>query len=356
MEVSHSNSIKGRSHNGRSAFFSLSFWALSIYLFAKVFQLGESLDKIDWYFSILFHISIVLTVYLNLRWLIPRHLQKRQFLAYAFTFIAVLGFGTFLNQLTFAYLADWIFPGYYFIAYLEFWEIALYIGFYLIITGLIKLSNDWFIAENERQRAEKREKERLDEELRALKGQINPHFLFNNLNLLYSLSMRKADELPELIVQLSDLLRYVLYQSNTDKVKLAQEVKLVSDYIALSRKRMSEKADVKWQIDIEDEERMLPPLLFLPIVENGFKHGIFNRRDEAQLTLTLTQRGNSLKFVAENPIAESREGKQEEGGVGLDNLHRRLERLFPGGHQLRIREEKGYFRLELQIDLDQCAV
>lgn len=190
----------------------LLFWSVSVFALARFFQLGEQLQRIDWMYSLLFHISIILPVAINLHWLMPLHLQKRKFVAYAFTLAANWGMGIFLNELIFDYLAERIFPGYYFIAYLEFWEIGLYIGFYLLLTALIKLSSDWFKAENQRLEVEKRAKEQLDEELRALKAQINPHFLFNNLNMLYSQAVRKVEGLPEHILQLSDLLRTLVKQ------------------------------------------------------------------------------------------------------------------------------------------------
>lgn len=333
----------------------ISFWGLSIFLFAKAFQLGEELATIDWYFSLLFHISLIATVTINVRLLIPRHLQKRNFVAYAFTFLASIGFGIFLNQLTFDFIADWIFPEYYFISYLEFWEIGLYVLAYVILASLLKLSLDWFRSENQRLQAEKKEKERLDEELRALKAQINPHFLFNNLNLLYGMSVRKADELPDLIIQLSDLLRYVMYQTNSPKVSLSSEIKMIEDYISLSKKRMHEDSEISWTYEAENEELPIPPLLFLPLVENGFKYGIFAQTKGAQLKMKMVHSGDFITFETSNPLAPET-GRRKEGGVGLSNLRRRLTRLFPNGHELIISEHDENFTVKMKIDITQCVV
>lgn len=334
----------------------LIFWLISIFALARFFQIGDELERIDWYFSLLFHIPIVLAVYVNLLILIPKHLQKRQFIPYIFTFMADLGMAVFLHDITFDVLADWIFPDYYFISYLEFWEIAIYIGFYLIITSLVKLSNDWFKAENERQKGELREKERLDEELRALKAQINPHFLFNNMNLLYSLAVRKAKELPDLIIQLSDLLRYVLYQTNSPKVSLESETKMIDDYIALSKKRMREDSMVNWNFSVENKALMIPPLLFLPLVENGFKYGIFAQTDSTNLKLSLDQKSDELVFRTENRMPSYLENKQNEGGVGLSNLRKRLERLYPNAYSLDVSENDGVFEVQMTLKLSSCVV
>lgn len=331
----------------------LLFWMASVFALARFFQLGDQLERIDWYFSLLFHISIVLPVTINLHWLMPLHLQKRRFVAYSFTLFAVWGMGIFVNEMVFDFLAEKIFPGYYFIAYLEFWEIALYIGFYLLLTSLIKLSGDWFKAENQRLEVEKRAKEQLDEELRALKAQINPHFLFNNLNLLYSQALRKVDGLPEHILQLSDLLRYVLYQTNSNKVHLADEIKMIEDYLALSRRRMREDASIHWHYEVDDEQVEIPPLLFLPLVENGMKYGIFEQTQPATLALQMLQKGTILQFSTSNALPEH---PVKSGGVGLDNLRRRLQRLYPEAHRLEVRQEATNFHVTMELDLLRCVV
>lgn len=331
----------------------LLFWSVSVFALARFFQLGEQLQRIDWMYSLLFHISIILPVAINLHWLMPLHLQKRKFVAYAFTLAANWGMGIFLNELIFDYLAERIFPGYYFIAYLEFWEIGLYIGFYLLLTALIKLSSDWFKAENQRLEVEKRAKEQLDEELRALKAQINPHFLFNNLNMLYSQAVRKVEGLPEHILQLSDLLRYVLYQTNSHQVKLAEEIKMIDDYIALSLRRIHQDAAIDWKCEIEDDQLELPPLLFLPLVENGIKYGLLEHTRATVLKMELVQQGQVLQFSTFNEVPEYRVG---EGGVGLENLRRRLQRLFPDAHRLEILREGPTFRVLMEIDCARCVV
>ena len=236
-----SESIQTKTGKGSpwvSLFQFLLFWSASVVLIARVFRIGNEWDTIDWLFSLLFHLSLIPAVAVNGHLLIPRLLQQRRFALYFFGFSSTIGASILIHHWVISHLADWIFPGYYFISYLKWWEIGLYVLAYLVVTGLFQLSVDYFRSERLRGQQEQMEKELLDDELNALKAQINPHFLFNNLNLLYSLSIKKAEDLPDHIVQLSDLLRYVMYQTNQPLVRMDAELKMIDDYIALSQKRM----------------------------------------------------------------------------------------------------------------------
>ena len=324
-------------------------------LIARVFRIGYEWNTIDWLFSLLFHFSLIPSVAINRHLLIPRLLQQRRFPLYFLGFCSALGASILIHHWVMSHLADKIFSGYYFISYLKWWEIGLYVLAYLVVTGLFQLSVDYFRSERLRGQQEQMEKERLDDELNALKAQINPHFLFNNLNLLYSLSIKKSDDLPDHILQLSDLLRYVMYQTNQSLVRLDAELKMIDDYIALSRKRIHSESQIKWAHELVQNDMEIPPLLFLPLVENGIKHGFLEQRGAVDLRMDLVQKGNILIFSSVNARAKAKTDDSL-GGMGLSNLSKRLDRLFPKGHHLEAEERGEQFVVRMELNLDKCAV
>jgi hypothetical protein len=189
-------------------------------------------------------------------------------------------------------------------------------------------------------------KEKSETELSLLKQQINPHFFFNTLNNLYALSITKDKQTPEVILQLSELMRYTIYKGKEESVKLAEEVKYIEDYIQLQQIRLHKNLDFKFEKEIEDASIDIPPLLFINLVENAFKHGIEPAEGDCFLHLSLQTDENELVFICKNSI----EGKSEETqGVGLKNLRRRLELRFPNLHRLEVEKSKQDYCVSLTI-------
>jgi LytS/YehU family sensor histidine kinase len=131
---------------------------------------------------------------------------------------------------------------------------------------------------------------------------------------------------------------------------------MIDDYIALSKKRMREDSMVNWNFSVENKALMIPPLLFLPLVENGFKYGIFAQTDSTNLKLSLDQKSDELVFRTENRMPSYLENKQNEGGVGLSNLRKRLERLYPNAYSLDVSENDGVFEVQMTLKLSSCVV
>lgn len=191
-------------------------------------------------------------------------------------------------------------------------------------------------------------KEKSETELSLLKQQINPHFFFNTLNNLYALSITKDKQTPEVILQLSELMRYTIYKGKEESVKLSEEVKYIEDYIQLQQIRLHKNLDFKFEKEIEDASIEIPPLLFINLVENAFKHGIEPAEGDCFLHLSLKADDNELVFSCKNSI----EGKSEEpAGVGLKNLKRRLELRFPKRHNLQLLEKLNQYDAQLKINL-----
>jgi sensor histidine kinase YesM len=187
-------------------------------------------------------------------------------------------------------------------------------------------------------------------ELNYLRSQTNPHFLFNTLNNIYSLSRDKSDLAPESILRLSKLLRFMLYETGGDYIAIEQELKIISDYIALEKLRYDESLRINFNYDIEDMKQALPPLLLIPLVENAFKHGVSETRNQPFVDIHLSVKNRQLKFVVKNstetPVAEA--GVRE--SIGLSNLRRQLELLYKE-YELSALPANSVFTAILRINL-----
>lgn len=186
-----------------------------------------------------------------------------------------------------------------------------------------------------------------DQELSYLKKQIHPHFLFNSLNTIYSLSVRRMENTPEVILKLSNLLDYLLYQTNKPLVGLDSEFAHLQDYVALEKIRFRDTLIVNVDFDAINDQISLPPMLFLPLVENAFKHGLV-RDDKLQINMQCKMEHAQLRFTISNTADEA--NTISGGGIGLSNLRKRLKLLYPNRHSLKTYYEAGKYLAELQID------
>jgi MFS family permease len=192
------------------------------------------------------------------------------------------------------------------------------------------------------------EKEKAQAELDLLKQQVNPHFLFNTLNNLYALSLYHSDKTPESILQLSDLMRYVIYNGNEEHVKLEDELKYIEDFMDLQQIRLRHKPEIKFEKNIEDPRLQVPPMLLIVFVENAFKHGIEPAMEPAFIHLKIDVKGKILYFRCVNSVEE---GEKQVAGIGLTNLAKRLGILYQGKYTLHTEAKNHTFNAELQIDL-----
>lgn len=214
----------------------------------------------------------------------------------------------------------------------------------LLLSAPVIIAFDWFKQTSE---IASLEKEKSETELNLLKQQINPHFFFNTLNNLYALSLTKDEQTPEVVLQLSELMRYVIYKGKEKEVTLAEEVKYIEDYVRLQQIRLAKKLDFKFEKTVDDPSVRVPPLLFINLVENAFKHGIEPAEGDCFLHLKLESTNGDLSFICENSF-EEREGAND--GTGLKNLKRRLELCFPERHELNVSETKNAFNAKLKIE------
>jgi len=192
----------------------------------------------------------------------------------------------------------------------------------------------------------KMKNEKAKTELMHLKSQVNPHFFFNMLNNLYGLVGTDAKKAQDLILQLSDMMRYSIYEGEKDKVTLKEEVDYLKNYIALHKMRYHKSIDVKFNVDIEEDYKVLP-LLFIILLENAFKHGVENLRNNAYVHVGMTTQGNDILFSVENNFDNTE--LPEHLGIGLKNLKRRLELVYPNKHSLSLSKRVDVYTAQLTL-------
>ncbi|PUB32733.1 histidine kinase [Elizabethkingia sp. YR214] len=189
-----------------------------------------------------------------------------------------------------------------------------------------------------------------ESELMLLKSQVNPHFLFNIMNTIYSLSLKKSDKAPHIILKLSEILRYNLYETNTPFVSLDKELRIIENYIDLEKARLKYPEKVSFINKVKGEEIEIAPLLILPLVENAFKHGIDSNIEQGFIEIIVSENNNSFNFQCRNNYKEKKK-KQEPGGLGFKNLKKRLDLIYPNRHSLNIDSSKQIFEVILKIQL-----
>lgn len=221
--------------------------------------------------------------------------------------------------------------------------------FYAIFSMAIWLSREWFY---QRELVQKIKTEQLATELQYLKSQINPHIVFNTLNLIYGSIHRTNPEARQLVVQFSDLLRYQLYECNVEKVAIEKEIEYLKNYVNLQRLRKNDNVMVRVEVSENTKGFMVAPLLFSPFIENAFKYVSNHETKPNAITARLFLENNRLIFNCFNTkngkVAKSTDGL---GGIGIANVKRRLELLYPQRHELKIVEEKDTFEVTLTIVL-----
>ena len=223
---------------------------------------------------------------------------------------------------------------------------------YLVISVLLKFIDDFF---SQREVLNKIQVEKKTAELNYLKAQVNPHFLFNTLNNLYGLIIERSEQAAEMVLKLSDMMKYMLSDGHADKVLLKNDIENLKNYIEIERIRLPEYTQKKVVFIVEGDinSQMITPLLLLPLLENGFKHGVHRSIDKAFLTATMLVKNNQLDFkmVNNKPAAFSFEETVPSFGIGIENVKKRLEVLYPNNYTLEFSETNADFSIYLTLNL-----
>jgi two-component system, LytTR family, sensor kinase len=220
-----------------------------------------------------------------------------------------------------------------------------------LIVWLFLMSTAWYMNDYARQRQllEATQRKQMETELHFLKNQVNPHFLFNTLNNLYGLSLKKADNTPEAILRLSSILRYMLYEINSEHVPFDKEKEVMRAYIDLELLRLPQGQDFKFTIEA-DKEYLVPPLLWLPVLENIFKHATRVITDSYFIDFAVVVQDDVLSIRSRNNYKEGSHGNGH-GGIGIANLRKRLQLLYPDKHSIHTAPEGDAYVVDISVEL-----
>lgn len=328
-------------------------WIFLIAIFTLVASGGFTSSKgfvIHFINMSLFNVAVF---YVNLYLIIPVTLNKRKFFWWFFScFIIAISF-SFLKYGESFYM--------YNVSNLvitikgkpiensEFWSsmISFFLtnGFFIFISTVYKFTVDWFFNEKEKSELEKQS---LSAELAFLKSQINPHFLFNSLNNIYSLAYQKSDATPNAILKLSEIMRYMLYESNDNRVNLIKEITYLESYIELQKLRFKDGAYVVLEVEGQIESQVIVPLVLISFVENAFKHGIAtDPKNPIHINISVFE--DKLLFTLKN--LKNKRNKDQTGGIGMVNVKRRLDLTYPDQYKLNIENNEEDYFCELYLNL-----
>ena len=358
-----------------------SIWGFFILIPSLVFGVsGRKLIDIAGHFSL-----IILFFYLNYLFYIPRLLLKRKYLLYVVAILGSLvftfGISTYWHtraahkEMTLSGLVEEEQVNKLLDQYPEIHDIlstnelmnivenfrptrrvpipvrsVFSVLFILAISTSIRFIQEW--RKNEKQ---KREivNNMLNAEISLLKSQVNPHFLFNTLNSIYSLANKRSEKTADAIVRLSNLIRYMLYDTDKEMVSLDQEIEYIGNYIQLQKLRLYNNVDIQLNIEGDTEGIAIAPMILIPFIENAFKHGI-DTSNSSFITITLKVTDIDMEFRVENSISSVTEsGKEKTQGIGIKNVKRRLNLLYPGKHILNIKKQVDTYLIKLIININQ---
>ncbi len=291
------------------------------------------------------NILLAAVIYVNLSVLIPRFTQQKKYAAYAFLLAFSLIVYALAKDAHDVYLYGYVIgeEEHRHFFHNTFYNLSIIALFYVAFSVALYLSKEWYV---QKELIRKIQIEKLNTELDYLKAQINPHFLFNSINTIYFQIDKHNNTARETLLTFSEMLRYQLYECNGQEIAVEKEVNYLRNYAELQRLRKDENYRISFHCEAEVANFTIVPLLLIPFVENAFKHVSHSSANEVRVTLART--GNVFHMQVFNTKEER---PAEAGGIGLKNVRRRLELLYPGRHELAMRETAGTFEIDLRLKI-----
>lgn len=340
----------------KAVFRHISFWLVYI-IYQAVHQGWDDGDKFTFTIGHEFITDVpiaILLAYINLYVLMPVFFYKQKYAFYAVGFAFLLLVGGLMERFSGWFI--WMpwdkvhYPEAYKTENRNFWipvkifRNAIEDFSVIIITMVIKLMRNSYLHEKKLREIEQ---EKFSAEMGLLKAQINPHFFFNTLNSLYALTLKGSEQASNVVLRLSDLMHYMLYDASANKVLLKDEIKHLENYISIEQMRFADRLELSFQYSGDIAGKMIAPLLLLPFIENAFKHGIGD--NSGWITINLKVTGSKLFLKVENSCCAT--GKVNATGLGLQNVKRRLELMYPDAYELHIANNTDFFEVDLKLDL-----
>lgn len=323
---------------------NLLFW-LCYAVVPFLINLGRFGSLGDMYTDIQSYVEYAVLGYLNSLVLMPLLFDRKRYMYYGFALLSMIAVSTQLNVFITAYLS----PNYESSLLGEIYN-GLDTLMFVLAFGSGQLIRK-YVAQTQRMR--QLEDERLKAELSFLKAQINPHLLFNTLNTLYSHSLEQAPQTPQMILKLSELMRYMLYETNESKVELRKEIDYLSNYIALQQLRIQDRGEVVFEVKAPVDTLKIAPMLLISFVENAFKYSMDSLTENIFIIIELVVVDTTLHFKVHNNYEQLEVlPMKTHGGLGLQNTKKRLDLAYPDRHQLEIHEHAPDFIVQLSLQLD----
>ncbi|MCB9319191.1 MAG: histidine kinase [Lewinellaceae bacterium] len=283
-------------------------------------------------------------VYINIYLLIPTYLSKN-FLFYTLMLLGLCLLITPINTAVYSMVSG---------VPMGVSAMVMFFLTFFFVTGTTTITK--IIRDYVKQQSASKEIEtsQIQTELKFLKSQINPHFLFNTLNNLYALTLKKSDAAPEIVIKLSEMLRYMLYECNERRVLLTKEIKYIRNYLDLELLRQGNKANITFDVEGDISDQKVAPLMFIPFLENAFKHGLNRGISHGFVRIIMQVKGNKLHFEIENskPPALPTPELRKVGGIGLMNVKRRLNLIYPQAYALNIEDKPDAYKVLMDLNLE----
>lgn len=335
--------------------FWLAYWLYHSLIYGSYEQ--DYLAQFKWE-SFYLPVKVAAT-YFTLYVLLPRYFLNRKYIGFALILGASLLFAAFMQRiLDYAIVYRVMDPSLLEEPFFSATPILkIIIGIYPVVAlaAFIKLGKHWY----ERDRlARELEKDKLEAELKFLKAQIHPHFLFNTLNNLYALTLKGSEQAKEVVLKLSDLLSYMLYDGNKRQVNLDEELDVIETYLTLEKIRYGDRLKISYTVNGNTGDKQIPPMLVIPFVENAFKHGTSGESEHVWVDIQVEVTNNLFRMTVENNNPDSPPDTDDEidlvykEGIGLKNVKRRLELLYGNRHNLQIYDGKSIFRVVMELQIN----
>lgn len=332
------------------------FWVCYIAMYTVIYGNFEDTYGAEFFWAMAYLPLKMMATYFTMYFVIPKYfLQKKYVTATLLTTLAIV-VAAFTQRLLDYYVFypiygyEWMSDGPLHVAK----SLKNILGIYPVVAlaSFIKITKYFY---SEESRSQELRQEKLQAELNFLKGQIHPHFLFNTLNNLYALTLKKAESSPEVVLKLSELLSFMLYECNSRTVPLNKELKLIENYIALEKIRYDDRLTVTYETFGEVSQCQIPPMLLLPFVENAFKHGTSDTLDEVWVDIHVMVQNQHLSLSVKNSNGkgDDKEEFEYQQGIGLKNVNRRLELLYEDHYELNIEDDGKIYSVSLEIELDE---
>ncbi len=322
--------------------FWLLFFGASTFIATQTLPIGYAVKR-----NLLVVFFNALVFYINFLWIMPEFFERGDFRAYSIAMVAMLILAPtaqYIIEVAFFQVPEDVKVFTYNVRYVVWIGVTIFIMLSLSTLLKMAMSRSYFERELLELRARK-----FEAELKFLREQINPHFLFNSINNIYSLSLENSPRTPEMILKLSELLRYMLYDCNQPKVNLDNEIVCVESLLELFQLKFSEPIRITFEKNGNFKDRMIVPNLFTPLIENAFKHGDFSSNKKAFMEIVCTVRSSYIYFSVKNSKSPISEPASSPGGIGIENLKRRFQINYEPGGQLRFKETKDSFQAAMKI-------